>query len=773
MTTLRKIKLLLATVIVLFVAAAAYISALVVERQAALEQVSRYNVAWLVSQATTEYARLEQRVSAFGLPSSGVTTEEVQLRFDIIVNRKKLLENSELEEFLATDPDHRATVEEFARVIDQAQPLVDRIDKPGNAAKLLHLLTPLDGRLARLAAAANRFGGDRVAEDQRQLISLHWQFSALAAGLIVCGVILLTLLLWHNNLLHRAHRDLHALAGDMRTQNERFDAALNNMSQGLCMVDASQRLIVCNEQYRVLFDLDGAAVHAGTPIRDLFGDLSSTEIGDSALGAILAEQQLLIQERKVATYFQDVPDGRTFAVSHQPMPDGGWVATYEDISERRRAEARIAHMAHHDALTELPNRVLLRERMEQAFARVRRYGETFAVLFLDLDRFKGVNDTLGHPVGDALLRMVADRLRACVRETDVVARLGGDEFAILQVHGEGAASADHLADRILEVVGAPYELDGQNVVIGTSIGIALAPRHGVTADQLLKSADMALYRAKADGRGTYRFFEQEMDADLQRRRLVELDLRKALAAGELELHYQPVVNLVSGEITCCEALLRWRHPQRGLVSPAEFIPIAEEIGLIVPIGEWVLRQACMQAASWPRPIRIAVNLSPLQFNKCNLLQTVVLALASSGLSATRLELEITESAFLQETDETLATLHELRSLGVRIAMDDFGTGYSSLSYLRSFPFDKIKLDQSFVRDLSNRADCMAIVESIALLGGNLGMTTTAEGIETAEQLGMLRDAGFVEGQGFYFHRPMPAKDLARVLHELKPAKQAA
>jgi diguanylate cyclase (GGDEF)-like protein/PAS domain S-box-containing protein len=773
MTILKQIKLLLAAAIVLFAAAAVYISALVVERQAALDQVSRYNVAWLVSQATTEFARLEQRISAHALPGSGISADEVQLRFDIILNRLKLLASGDVEEFLQTDPEHQATVNDFAEVVHLAQPLIEDIDRPGNVQKLLKLLTPLDGKLARLAAAANRFGGDRVADDQRQLVSMHWQFSALAGGLLLSGILLIGLLFRHNKLLQRAHTDLNAATTEITAQNERFDAALNNMSQGLCMVDHDQRLIICNTRYQELFGLNDAAVAPGRPIRELLDYSLRPGAGDAALTEVLGEQHGPIIERVAKTYFQELSDSRTFAVSHQPMAGGGWVATYEDISERRRAEARIAHMAHHDALTDLPNRLMLHERMEQAAEGVSGDSGSFAILCLDLDRFKNVNDTLGHPTGDALLKAVAVRLRKCAGESEIVARLGGDEFAILQGGAPQPSSADALARSILEVLGAPYDLDGQHVVISASIGVAVAPAHGLTPDQLLKNADMALYRAKADGRSLHRFFEPEMDADLQRRRLLELDLRKALAAGEFELHYQPLVDLKTGEIRGCEALLRWRNPERGLVSPGEFIPIAEEVGLIVPIGEWVLREACKHAVAWPKPISVAVNLSALQLKSRHLLETVLLALATSGLPASRLELEITESAFMDDNELTMSILHDLRSIGVRIAMDDFGTGYSSLSYLRSFPFDKIKLDQSFVRDLSQRPDCVAIVQSIAMLGQNLGMVTTAEGIETLEQKTTICDAGFVEGQGYYFHRPMTIDRLTQVLADDRQAVRAA
>jgi diguanylate cyclase (GGDEF)-like protein len=438
----------------------------------------------------------------------------------------------------------------------------------------------------------------------------------------------------------------------------------------------------------------------------------------------------------------------------------------EHLGARQTLEQRLEHMAHHDALTDLPNRLRLRQATENELARVQR-GETIAVLCLDLDHFKSVNDTLGHPAGDCLLRTVAERLRQSVRETDIVARVGGDEFAVVQVAAEQPRGAIVLADRLIETLAKPFDLDGHQVVIGTSIGIALAPSDGLDTDQLMKNADMALYRAKADGRGVSRFFEPEMDAKMQARRTLEIDLRKALVEDEFELYYQPLVNLQSDAVSGFEALLRWNHPTRGLVPPSEFIPVAEEMGLIVPLGEKILRQACAEAAGWPDDIKVAVNLSPVQFKSKTLALAVISALASSGLPPHRLELEITESVLLQDSELTLTTLHQLRALGVRIAMDDFGTGYSSLSYLRSFPFDKIKIDQSFVRDMSGKEDSIAIVRAVAGLGKNLGMATTAEGVETQEQLRYLRQEGCTEVQGYLFSRPMPARNIRHLLERVR------
>ena len=444
----------------------------------------------------------------------------------------------------------------------------------------------------------------------------------------------------------------------------------------------------------------------------------------------------------------------------------------EHLAERKRLEAQLIHMAHHDALTGLPNRVLFREHMEHELTRARR-GESLAVLCLDLDHFKHVNDTLGHPIGDCLLQAVADRLRECARETDVVSRLGGDEFAIVAVASEQPRGAIALAERAITALSKPFELEGHHVVIGASVGIAVAPVDGLEADQLMKAADMALYRAKTDGRGVYRFFEPEMDAKMQTRRALELDLRKALVTNEFELYYQPLVNLASNEVCGFEALLRWNHPERGLISPAQFIPLAEEMGIIVPLGEWVLRQACAEAVGWPEEIKVAVNISPAQFKSRSLALAVTSALAASGLAPQRLELEITESVLLQDSETTLATLHNLRDLGVQISMDDFGTGYSSLSYLRSFPFDKIKIDQSFVRDMSEENDSIAIVRAVTGLGKNLGMATTAEGVETDEQLGHLRQEGCTEVQGYLFSRPLPAGDILHLLDKVHKQMRAA
>jgi diguanylate cyclase (GGDEF)-like protein len=547
-------------------------------------------------------------------------------------------------------------------------------------------------------------------------------------------------------------------------ERERLHAAVSNMPIGLSMFDAQRRLIVCNKRYSEMYQLPPELTIPGTPLERILKERVRTGIFVGANSDKFIEDIVALAEQaEPAMQFAELRDGRSVSMMYQPMSGGGWVSTHEDVTERRRAEARIHHMARHDGLTDLPNRVLLKERIEEALKEVTRGESMVAVLCMDLDRFKAVNDTLGHPIGDALLQQVATRIRETIREVDTVARLGGDEFAVIQVGILQPQGATALASRLIEGLSAPYQIEDHQIVIGCSIGVAVAPSDGEDVDQLLKKADVALYRAKLDDRGTYRFFELGMDARMQARRSLELDLRRALVQGEFELHYQPLVDLERSEVTAFEALLRWNHPQRGRVSPADFIPLAEETGLIAAIGEWVLRQACADAATWPEHVKVAVNLSPVQFKSGALVRAVSSALTASGLAPGRLELEITETVLLQNSEATLAILHKLRELGVRVSMDDFGTGYSSLSYLRSFPFDKIKIDQSFIRDMAHNNQSLAIIQAVTSLGATLGMATTAEGVETREQLDLLKTQGCTEVQGFYFSEAKPAREVAGLL----------
>jgi diguanylate cyclase (GGDEF)-like protein len=555
--------------------------------------------------------------------------------------------------------------------------------------------------------------------------------------------------------------ELRAREADLNAQNMRFNAAVSNMSQGLVMFDGHSRLVICNSRYADMYRLRPDDIRPGLTLRQLLERRSAAGTFSGDTEQYLEGLAASIKAGTTTSQFVELDDGRTIAVVNVPMTGGGWVATHEDITERRRSEMQIAHMARHDALTDLPNRLLLRERLAEALIHVER-GQRLAVLCLDLDHFKNVNDSLGHPVGDELLRTVAGRLRGCVRETDTISRVGGDEFAIIQTDINDATDAERLAIRLSEVIAAPYDVQGHLIMVNTSIGIAVAPLDGIDANELLKNADMALYGAKADGRGVYRFFEPKMDARMKARRALELALRKALANGEFELYYQPTVNLDRETVDCCEALLRWNHPEHGLVMPGEFIPIAEEIGLIVPIGEWVIRRACQDASAWPDDIRVAVNLSPTQLGSSMLFPTVLNALTAAPLPAHRLELEITEAVLMQNTEATLRTLHGLRALGIRVSMDDFGTGYSSLSYLRSFPFDKIKIDRCFITGLGEGNESAAIVQAVAGLAQQLSMTTTAEGVETRAQLDRVRELGCTDVQGHFYSPAVPARELAAI-----------
>lgn len=559
------------------------------------------------------------------------------------------------------------------------------------------------------------------------------------------------------------------LEEQLETRTMQFDAALNNMAQGLLMYDRDGKLVISNKRFAELFRLPWEkwkAVSLGATIQSTMWLIRKwTNVMEKNRAQVMAEVRSLLERRKGGHIVFERTDGRTFSSLTAPMANGGFVVTFEDITEQRRTEAKISYMAHHDALTDLPNRVLFYEKLDELLARVPQTG-SFAVFSMDLDHFKSVNDTLGHPIGDKLLQTAAKRMRACIRDTDIVARLGGDEFAIVQASIKQPADTTLLAARLIDAVSAPYELDGHQVVVGTSVGIAIAPGDGTVPDQLIKNADLALYRCKADGGNVYRFFEPQMDARMQERRALELDLRKALVNGEFTLNYQPIVNLKSGKITICEALIRWHQPERGAVPPLEFIPIAEETGLIVPIGEWVLGRACADAVEWPDKIAVAVNVSPVQFKSADFVDVVKNALAKSHLAASRLELEITELVLMQDSDGALAMLHQLKELGVSVTMDDFGTGYSSLGYLRSFPFDRIKIDQSFIRDLPKSKQSLAILRAVVGLGSSLNIATTAEGVETAHQLELLRSEGCTEVQGFFFSRPKPAAEVGELLASL-------
>jgi len=545
-------------------------------------------------------------------------------------------------------------------------------------------------------------------------------------------------------------------------EKQRLDTAINNMTQGLLLFDASERIVVCNRRYRDMYGLSPNIVKPGCSFRDLIAHRKET---GSFAGDVESYRESILRdlaEGQASELVIETTDGRTVRIVNQPLAGGGWVATHEDITENKRAEARIAHLAHYDALTDLPNRMMFRERLDEQLSWVHR-GAKLAVLYLDLDHFKTVNDTLGHPVGDELLVTIAGRLRSCVRDTDLVARLGGDEFAIIQTGIEQTADVMTLISRIQQTVRQPLDFGGHHVITDTSIGIAMAPADGDEADRLLKNADLALYAAKANGRGTYQFFEPRMDAHAKARRALEFDLREAIMCGGFELHYQPIVDVRLDTVVGYEALLRWIHPVRGTVPPSEFIPLAEETGLINQLGEWVLSTACREAANWPHDLKVAVNVSAVQVKSPGLVLNIVRILADSGLHARRLELEITETVLIQDDEAALSVLHNLRDLGVRIAMDDFGTGFSSLSYLHRFPFDKIKIDRCFIKNLPDDKGSVATAKAIIGIAKAREITTTAEGVETQAQREILRALGCDQIQGYLISAARPASEIVVLL----------
>ncbi|MDR3466039.1 MAG: EAL domain-containing protein [Xanthobacteraceae bacterium] len=751
-------------------------------------------------------------------------------------------------------------------------------------------ISPVDGQ-ERLVAiySLNSFPLTVVATTTTSSALVDWRAQTkLMIGAATLSVLVIASILFL--IVRQMNRQSRDTQQRLEAQKESLDIALNNMTQGLVLYDASNRIVICNQRYLDMFGSSAGLVKPGCSFHDVMrirrakGTL--VEDVDAYCATILND----IAQGKLTSNILESGDGRSLRVVHQPLARGGWVATMEDIterrkleeerdrndaflhqiidhipshitvknahdrryvlvnrvaeaefglpreqvlgrtpsdlfpkaaadaittdddkaigsgadlfvdeehlwdspgrgshyitskrigirnqlgefqylinvvddvSERRRAHDRIAHLAHYDALTGLPNRTLFRNQIERELARTAE-GKAFALLYIDIDEFKHINDSLGHQVGDELLKAVAARLRSHIRETDLVARLGGDEFAVIQTNLGSADDAAEFVRRIHDAIRQPYDCLGHSLSTDASIGIALAPRDGTDLDKLVKNADLAMYGAKADGRRTHRFFEPAMETRAQLRLTMERDLRQALADGAFEVHYQPVVDLARDEVTGCEALLRWRHPDRGMVSPAEFVPVAEDTGLIVELGDWVLKTACAEAATWPGHVRLAVNVSPVQLKSDTLVLKIMSALASSGLAAKRLELEITEAVLIRDDETALAILHQLRAIGVRIALDDFGTGYSSLSRLKRFPFDKIKIDRCFVNDVAEADGSSAIVEAVVNIAVAGHMTTTAEGVETQRQKDRLRALGCTEMQGYLFSAAKPAAEVRRL-----------
>jgi diguanylate cyclase (GGDEF)-like protein len=631
----------------------------------------------------------------------------------------------------------------------------------------IRLTSSVDGkdRIAAIESLAS-FPLSIVAASTVSVVLSDWheqvQFLVIAAALsmlVIAGILGL--------IVRQLSRQHQFLLQKQALEKQRLDIAVNNMTHGLLLFDSSARLVIWNQRYVEMYGVSPDVLKRGASFREIATYRKQT----GSFEGDIDEYCAALQHNKLFVNIMTTAAGRSIQIANNPVAGGGWVCTHEDITERKQSDQRIAHMAHHDALTNLPNRVLFREHLEQQLAGIEA-GEQLAVLYLDIDEFKSINDSLGHMVGDELLKAIAAALSSCIKGHGFVARLGGDEFAIVQSAISGPEEVTELVTRIYEAIRRPYECLGHQLVADASIGIALAPEHGTDLDQILKNADLAMYSAKAAGRRTHRFFEADMDTRAKARRALELDMRQAIVDGGFELHYQPIVSLQDNTITGCEALLRWRHPELGMISPVDFIPVAEETGLINQLGEWVLLTACAEAATWPDGLKVAINVSPVQFKSSGLALRVVEALGKSGLAPNRLELEITEAVLIRDDDAALAILHQLRAIGVRIALDDFGTGYSSLSYLQRFPFDKIKIDRCFVSDIAEPGVSSCIVQAVVNIAAARDMTTTAEGIETEQQRELLRALGCTEMQGWLFSAAKPAAELKQLLCA-HPARKAA
>jgi len=766
--------------------------------------------------------------------------------------------------------------------------LANRVESFGSL-QTLRLRSPLDGQ-DRLGAAAplRDYPLTVVATTTVEGALANWRDQTRAmitgAGLMTLAIGLTMLLI-----VRHVNRQSREAQRRLEEQKHQLDTALNNMTQGLVLYDGSARLVLANQRYIDMFGLSKDVVTPGASALDVMRHRKDTGSFDGDVDQFYASILSRVSDQKVSKSSAHSIDGRSFEIVNTPLAEGGWVATVEDVTERRkleqerdrnyaflsqildhipsqitvkdvrdrryllanlvaadqfgvmreeiigktaedlfpphsaatitedddktlqsgnlfkdehlwdsqaygkryitstrigirdssgemryivnvvndvterrRAHERIAHLAHYDPLTDLPNRALFREQMQRELQKVSR-GEQFALLYIDVDEFKGINDSLGHQVGDELLKAVAGRIRSCIRETDLIARLGGDEFAVIQTGVVDVKDVTDFVLRIREALRHPYQCLGHHLASEASIGIALAPQDGTDLDQLIKNADLAMYGAKADGRRTYRFFEPAMDASAKARLALEQDLRHALTNGGFEVHYQPLVDLKNDRVTGCEALVRWRHPERGMISPATFIPVAEDTGLIVELGDWVLRTACAEAANWPEHVRLAVNVSPVQLREPTLALRIAGALASSGLPANRLEIEITEAVLIGDDVAALAILHELKAIGVRIALDDFGTGYSSLSYLKRFPFDKIKIDRCFVTDLTEADGSSVIVQAVVNIAASCNITTVAEGVETTEQKELLRALGCNQMQGYLFSSAKPSAEVRKLI----------
>ena len=645
------------------------------------------------------------------------------------------------------------------------------VDSLGDAvARSTRIIGRMDGK-DRLLAAHRVTNSPLVVVaglETEAALADWWEQTKFLVGVGVLSILVTAFILYV--IVRKISKEHASSKQRLMSEKQRLGSTIANMPHGVCMFGPDKKLVVANELYSTMYRLNPEEAPPGTTLNAILESRikagSSPKDTEGYIASRL-EEAFLAQPGYI---INELGDGRVIAISRRPMPDGGSVAIHQDITLQKRAEEKIKHLAHYDPLTNLANRVLFLERANEAVKKCRLHGKRFAVHLLDLDQFKEVNDSLGHAFGDSLLVEVASRVRACVGPADLVARLGGDEFAVLQTIGAtGSEDVASLAKELLRTIAQPYEIDSYQLMIETSIGVAFAPDHGLEAAELLKKADLALYRAKSHGRNDWQLFEPGMEEEARSRLALAMDLKNAVLREDFELHYQPVVSVVSEATVGAEALVRWQSPHRGVVGPSEFIPLAEETGQIVALGEWILQRACRDAADWPSHLSVAVNLSPAQFRGDNLVDCVERALSQSGLPPKRLELEVTESVLLQHNEHNLEILRRLQKLGIAIVLDDFGTGFSSMSYLLSFPFDRIKIDRKFVADLTRRNDCGAIVNAVSGLARSLNITTTAEGVETPEQLTLLRAAGCTFAQGYLFGRPCSNEKLHFVNHKTRVA----
>ena len=755
--------LLLGAIILLGIASVK-IAVAIQEHRAALERTSRYDVAFSASQGVTEYVRLITRVAEIAAGNADASVDDVVLRYEILKSRYNTMGQGDFVDFSRKDPWRSRLIADFKATLDAAGPYIPQADDPQANARLLAILKPLESEFVGLASEANSYNGRLVADDQQALYGLHQRFSALTAGLIIASLLLITLIYWNSRLLGKTSSELKTAATGLeateerlRVQNRIFHIALNNMSQGLCMVDSAGRIQVVNRRLFKIFEIADAALQRNWTIADLVRQIGRKKRPDLESTILLCRAGTSEEGDQSDIRLSD---GSIIQVARRGLADGGTVLTCEDVTERTVAQERVAHLARHDSLTDLPNRNMLQQFVEDALARCAETGEKLAVLCLDLDNFKNVNDTLGHAVGDKILRQVGQRISSVCRGGNLVSRIGGDEFIVVQVNVGDRTDPEKLADRIIESLVDPFNIDGKELRTGTSIGIAMSPDNSSDAETLLKYADTALYAAKSRGRGMKAFFEKSLQAKLDARQQLELELKTANFDDEFRVEYQPQVETRSCRIKGVEALLRWNSPRLGSVSPTEFIPVAEEIGMIGHLGKWALKKACADAMHWPDDISLAVNVSPIQFTGTDFVATLSEALAETGLAPHRIELEITESLFLAEDDATLQAMTALKAAGVRIALDDFGTGYSALSYIHKFPIDKIKIDRSFVLGLENdRTQNLEIVRAIVAMADSLGIESLAEGVENEEQLALVTAAGCRQIQGFHFARSVSAQEI--------------